>query len=505
MSFNNYIKRAAAFLRARTPIGGLEISDAALRFAVFDGRAWKFTSVRLPPGLMESNHVKNRAEFVEAVRRLRTQIVGADDAKRNSKISAVVSLSSISIYTQVFGLPIIQGENLEKAVQLNVQMVSPVEVKEAYSGWQLVGEDKDAFRLEILSAFVDRKVVDEVTQALEEGGFVVVAIESRALGLARLVRERGVRIDVAKPYVLVNLDAAGLDFLVLRRGHLYFEYFHSWKDAQNEKQQVTRETFEALLKRSLYQVLNFYGAHWPEPIREVLVSSSVLREETVQIIGKNFGLAVEPLTITAEAQFTPEWFVAIGSALRGLMPRSEDKDISLLGIGAQERFRNEQLLSFLGFWRVVIPAAVSLLLLSFASADVFLINMRRGLESQAAFQLKKEELAEINALQGQAARFNQTVGLIQAAKKTMKPKTAMIEKISALLEAHRVTLNRLHFQDEGTPLTLSGEADSETDILSFKKALEDEEAFESVELPLTEIRRSFERGFSFSLRFALKS
>ncbi len=500
-----YAKRFFALLRARTPVGGLEISDTALRFAVFDGKTWKFTSLRLPPGLMESNRIQNRAEFILAAQRLRAQILGEDEARGKGKINVVVSLSSISIYSQVFGLPIIQGENLEKAVQLNVQMVSPVEVKEAYSGWQLVGEDKDTFRLEVLSAFVDRKVVDDVTQALEETGFVVVAIESRALALARLVRERGVRIDLAKPYILINLDTAGLDFLILRRGQLYFEYFHSWKEMQNEKQQVTREAFEALLKRSLYQVLNFYTAHWPEPLKEVLVSTNALQGEMSQIIVKNFGLTVQPLTITADAQFTPDWFVAIGSALRGLMPRGEDKDISLLGIGAQERFRHEQILNFIGFWRVVVPAVMGLLLVSFVSADAFLINMRRSLESQQAFQLTKEEVAEISSLQSQAVRFNQTVGLIQSAKKLIKPKGPLVEKIEGLLETHHITMSRLRLQDSISPLTLSGEAPSETDILDFKKALDADPLFGGTELPLTEIRKTSGKGFSFSIRFILKS
>jgi len=502
-NFGYYLQRAAALLRARTPIGGLEISDTAVRFALFEEGKPKFVSMRLPPGLMESNHIKNRPEFVAIVKKLREQVLGPDAAK-NKKVNVVVSLSSISIYSQVFGLPIIQGENLEKAVQLNIQMVSPVEVKEAYSGWQLVGEDKDTFRLEVLSAFIDRKVVDEVTKALEEGGFSVVAIESRALALARLARERGVRVESTKPYVLINLDSSGLDFLILRKGHLYFEYFHGWKDVQNDKQQVTREAFEALLKRSLYQVLNFYSAHWPEPVKEVLISASALGDEVGRVVSSNFGLTVQPLALQGNLQATPEWFVALGSALRGLVPRGEDRDISLLGIGAQERFRHEQVLGFISFWRVVIPAVLGILLIAFIVADVFLINMRRTLESQSAFQLKKAEVAEMESLRAHAARFNRTLELIQATEKFRIPKGPLIGKLTALLATHHIQLHRLYYQDSSTATVLSGEAPSETDILNLKKALDTDPAFKSTQLPLTEIRKAAGRGFTFSLSFAAK-
>ncbi len=502
MPFPFSIQKIAAVLRASTPIAGLEISDSALHFLSLKNNIPRFLSMRFPPGLMEANRIKNRPVLEELLKKFRLQVLGAE-ASKNKKVSVVVSLSSISIYSQVFGLPIIQGENLEKAVQLNIQMVSPVEVKEAYSGWQLVGEDKDTFRLEVLSAFIDRNVVDEITNALQEAGFMVVAIESRALALARLVRQRGARIDLSKSYIVVHLDSSGMDFLILRKGHLYFEYAHSWKDIQDEKQQVTKEAFEALLKRSLYQVLNFYGAHWPEPIRNVVVSATALGDEVVKTIASNFGLEVQMLTLD-EGQMTPEWFVALGSALRGLMPRGEDRDISLLGVGAQEGFRREQFLEFINFWRVVFPVVLGIFLITFLSADIFLINLRRSLESQGAFQIKSKELAEIASLQAQAVQFNKTVSLIQAADQLRIPRGPLVEKLSSLFEARSIQLNRLSYQDGSLPVRVSGQASTEDAILDLKKEMDRDPALSNIELPLTGIKKEGD-GYSFSLSFSLKS
>ncbi|MCR4328141.1 MAG: hypothetical protein NUV53_01350 [Patescibacteria group bacterium] len=499
-----YFGRTLALLRAKPAIGGLEISDTAIRFASYDGDVWKFISAKIPPGLMEMNRIKNRDEFIKLVKNFRAQILGEEQARRKAKINVVVSLSSISIYSQVFGLPIVRGENLEKAVQLNIQMVSPVEVKEAYSGWQLVGEDKDTFRLEVLSAFIDRKVVDDMTQVLEEGGFTPVAIESRALAIARLARKKGSRIDITKPYIIIHLDSAGLDFLIIRNGQLYFEYFHSWKDVQNEKQQITQDAFEALLTRSLYQVFNFYSQHWPDPVRDVLISAVALQEQVEKVISKNFGLSAQPLVFEGSDKITPEWFVALGSGMRGLIPRREDKDISLLGVGAQERFRQEQIMDFISFWRVTIPIVVSILLITFVSADMFLINLRRSLESQAVFQLKQSEVREIETLRGQAERFNRTVAMIQTAQKSIRPKEPLFEKMADLFTQYEITINRINFQGGDVPVSLSGEAPTESSILDLKKALDADSEISSVQLPLTDIKKSSGKGFSFSLSFGAK-
>lgn len=70
----NTIEKVLFFLRARTRIGGLEISDTALRFAYFKNGALRVAGLRLPPGIVEQGEVKNPEQLVEALKNFRQQI-----------------------------------------------------------------------------------------------------------------------------------------------------------------------------------------------------------------------------------------------------------------------------------------------------------------------------------------------------------------------------------------------------------------------------------------------
>src|SRR3990167_2864256 len=257
MKFKGILEKATKLLRIRSDVGGLEISDSALRYARFDGGKWTTASLRLPPGILEGGALKDKPQFEAALRELKTQIQGTARSRR--RVGVVVSLSSVNIYSQVFSLPVIEGENLEKAIQLNIQMVSPINVAEAYSGWQTIGKDQKSLRLEILSAFIDRATVDEISQALVEAGFLAVALEPRALALSRVFKEAESGFDAAKSYIVMNLDNSGLDFLVIRSGQFYFEYFNPWRDIMDEKGEIPTAAFQAAGVRRFPQGLYFFG------------------------------------------------------------------------------------------------------------------------------------------------------------------------------------------------------------------------------------------------------
>ncbi|MBU6500675.1 MAG: hypothetical protein KGJ89_03570 [Patescibacteria group bacterium] len=495
-----YFEKLLSILKVRQNVGGVEISDLALRFANFDGENWRISGVRLEPGILDGGKIKNREKFIEALKTLKLQALGEDKARK--KMSIVASLSSISIYSQVFSLPIIEGENLSKAIDLNVQMVSPIEAAQAYSGWQTVGEDQSSLRLEILSAFIDRSVVDGMSQAFRDAGFMMIAMESRALALARLLRTEGVGFDPLKAYILISLDNSGLDFLIIRGGQLYFEYFSPWRDVADDQGQISMPAFEAVITRNLHQVMNFYGQHWKEPLGEVLLSVSAMREDVERIIKSNFSLSATDLKLKTIQSVGPEWYVVLGCGLRGLTSRSRDKEMSLLGIGAREEFAREQLVSFAEFWKLLMPVALGLLVIIFVFADLFLVQTRKSLESQSLFTMESGAAKENELLQTQAESFNQSVKMIASVESTSVSQGRLLEKISGIASSNGVTINRLSVAVSSNNATLNGLADSESKIVAFKDALTADSAFKDINLPLSAISVG-PSGLSFSMSFTL--
>jgi hypothetical protein len=493
--FPIFFQKILALLRVHATGAGLEISDEVLRLARFDGKAWQMHAIRLTPGVMEHGKIKNREALIAALAALKAKLGRSGGAK---KINVVVSLGSVEAYTQVFTLPVVQGDSLEQAVALNLQMASPLEAGESYSGWQIVGRNENTVQLEILSAFVDRKVVDELADALFEAGFLAMAVESKALALTRVLREKGAGIEAGKPYLFVNLGNAGLDFLIIRNGELYFEYMTAWSDLADDKGEIAIAKFETTFATNLKQVLNFYNQHWTEPLTAIILSAIALEDEAERVIAESTSLPAVRLTLVMGQPISSEWLMALGSSLRGVRLKTKHYEINLLGDDSRDRFHEEQLLHFMRFWRVVVPVTLALLVITFGVADAFLASTKNQIESRSV-NLGSTQSSEIATLEDSAKRFNRLVGLVKTVESMQDPKNVALAAIADKAK-DLITINRVTFQAFSVPITLSGTAPSEDRVIAFRAALDKDRAFSGINLPLTGIQTNG-ASVSFSMSF----
>lgn len=496
---NRFLHTILTIFRVRASFVSLEITDSSLRSLRFDGANWQTAGIRLPPGIVEGGYVRKYDDFVAALRMLATQIRGRGHRRM---IDAIVSLGSSNIFTQVFALPAMKGQNLEVAIGLNIQMLSPVKAAQAYTGWQIIEESDESGRLEVLSSFINRSVVDDIAKALREAGFFVHAIESRALSLTRLIRETGAGFDPKASYLALALDATGLELVVIRKGQLYFDYFNSWKDIYGNEEKVSLAALETVIVRNAHQVLNFYNRHWPELLSGIFVSAGGLQEQVKKILADNFSLHVIDLSLSSAAQVNPQWYVALGTALRCQIPHKNDKELSLLGVSVQEEYRYHKSIDFLGFWSLLMPLALGILLVVLGVADVSLSSIKSSLESQPLYNLSGEQAKETIGLQGQVTNFNRSVNLIQKIEKERNEKGAIFSKLYDLLGQYNIILTRFSYQDGSPNAVLTGKAKREEQILQFKQALDSDKMFQSVDLPPAEVRFSPE-GIDFKINFSI--
>lgn len=493
------LTKILSFLRAKPMIGGLEISDTALRFVVWDGQTFVMTGLRLTPGIVVAGQIKDRPHFVEALKILHEQIFKGK--KNRAKISSVISLSSIGIYTQIFTLPFIEGSGLEKAVELNIQMISPLDFSETYSGWQFATKDRDKVRLEILSAFANKGVVDEFVSALQEGGFLVVAVESRALSLTRLLKDVGSGFDPVKTLILMSVDSSGLDFLIIRHGQLHFDYFTSWRDIQGIDKEISPEIFRGAVVRSLHQVLNYYNSHWQEPLDEIILTTTGFREEVAKIIQENFSIKIKDFELNTNQSIAADWYVSLGCELRGLIPRRKDREISLLGVDAREEFGREQVLGFLRFWQVLMPSAVAIFLIAFLSVSFSLSKINDNLALSLISSNQGAQAKEMKGLESQIEEFNRNVSLLSGVEDSTILQTPVLQKLINISSASGINISRVYYQSSASPISISGSAKSPDELLAFKKMLEGEKILKDINLPPAGVKVS-PQGVDFSMTFS---
>lgn len=497
-----FFDRVLLMLRGRPSVGGLEVLDSAIRFAYFDGERWQIKVERLAPGILENCEIKNETEFLRSLKALRSQITEFSPPGR--RVNVVVTLSSATVYSQVFTLPAIKGDNLEKAVALNLQVVSPSGSGESYAGWQMVGEDKNLGRIEVLSAFASRSVVDAIKQSLQHAEFFPIVVEFKALAISRLLREQSSGFNPLKSYFVLSIDPHGMDLLIIRRGQLYFEYFTSWKDIQGDSREITNDVFQTALIRNLHQLLNFYSQHWSDQMPEVLISAGDLNQEAFRIVKENFSLDARELKLKSNEPLSAEWLVILGSGLRSMMPRQKDQEINFLGAETEREFYHEHLLSFTGFWRVLFPVAMGVLMIAFFITNLFLTKTEASLKSDdRALNLDYNEIGVIEEFEIKVRDFNRAVNLVRSVREGASPEGPFLERIGIALKANGITLNRFEFRGPAAPAAIRGEADSEDQIRSLKNAIESDPIFENVTLPLTDIQRTYEQKLSFSLSFSV--
>ena len=492
-------QRILSVLRVRATAGGLEISDQVLRLVYYNGKTWQMAAVRLAPGVMEKGKLKNADAFITAMRELKLKVPALKDKKK--KMSVVVSMSSVNIYSQVFTLPILEGEELTKAIVLNMQMLSPVDASQTYSGWQLLGKDEANLRLEILTAFIDKQIVDETVQALFTAGFLTVGVESRALALTRILREKSAGVDVNKSYLLLNIDNSGMDFLVIRKGQLYFEYTNQWAELADEKGQIPVEKFETTLTASLRQVTNFYNQHWPEPLSAVILSAAAFGEQAEKAI-TTASLPIINLTLVMGTPVSSEWLVVLGCSLRGFQSGMHDKEINLSGEEAVDTSRKEQLLRFLDFWRIFVPFVLVFLIVISAIADSYLTSTKGMVESQSSFGQQGQSLQQIAALEASSTAFNQSVALFQNAVRQRNSISPILSSLTSLAAANGVTINHISFTAANAPILLSGVAQTESQIEALESAISADPKFGPATLPLSGIQLN-NQIYSFSMTFPL--
>jgi hypothetical protein len=499
-----WFQKLLAFLRIRSMVAGLDISDEMIRLAYFDGSLWQMHAIRLSPGTMENGKMKDRAAFLAAMSELRMQsnIAGHDKTK---KIDVVVALSSANAYSKVFRLPIITGESLEKAIALNLEMASPSDAKQVYSSSQIVGHDDASGQLDVLAAFMDRTLVDDIVDALFAIGFIAIAVEPRSLALMRVFREKGSGIDITKSYVMVSIDNAGLEFFIVRNGVPYFEYVNHWRDIANEKGELSLPALEEDLKVSLRQVLNFYAQHWPEPIAAIILSNTSFPEEVEKTIAANFAFPVVRLTLLMGQPISSEWLTGLGSSLRETGLRvSKVKEISFLGVAMEDRFRVDQMVRFLEFWRAVFPASLAVLVAAFFILNIYLVGAKAAIESGPGFTLIPAQSADLAELEASTTAFNSSVSLIGGLENSAVSQATVLGDIAGLAAANGVAISHLTVTGPNVPITLSATATSEDHISSFKTALSTDPKVSEVDLPLTGIQATPD-GYSFSVTFVYRN
>lgn len=496
-SAKDILKKALALLNPKPAVGGLQVTDLALYFAVIKEGEIQKASLRLPPGILAGGEIRDRAGFIAALRALRGQI-----APPKKPVYAVAVLPASIVYTQAFAVPALEGARLEEAARLNLEMLSPIDPSRAVFGYQVLGEKAgETNQLELLGAFAETERVDSFLSVLREAGFVVTAAELPALALARAIAEAE-GVPGGDAHLVVNVTADGIELSVFQNHSLLFARFTLWQAAAAEfnNRALSEADFKEFLGREIEQVLNFYANHWGTSLNKAVIVGEQMREEIVGAIRERFFLEIEPIAMAKYGDLESRFWPALGAALRGLLPRSEDVSLTLTPAGVQTAYWNERALMFARLWQKALLASFAFVFAVAVATDSYLARKERDMQREPL--AKSAELQEVARLTSAAADFNRRVALGLAAQGEITDWLPLLGRLKQL------SLGVIVFRDlslQGGQVSLSASAPSQVAALNFKNKLALEKNFEGIDLPLASLTENADRTVSFSMTFKVKS
>lgn len=495
--FRNIFKKIENLLNPVLDIGGLEISDSAIRFVDL-AKGGRRAALNLSPGIVVGGEVKNRGALVAALKNLRREL----GLPENKKVNIVATATSQNIYTQIFNIPPgIKDLNFQEAIQLNLEMISPFDIKTAYYDSQPLKEAASG-QASFLGAFANAALIDQFIFALEEANFNAVAFEFPAFSLSRLIKHLS-EVDFFGSHILADVSSEGLNFLILVKGDLYFSRFLPWKEVQSVRPGIALEDAADVAVREIKRLISFYNNRINGPLDTVVLVLPKPLPVLEKAIKDNFpSLKLQLPVLDVFPDLGPAWFSALGAALRGLIPRAQDNFISLMAVGTEQNYFQSRILHFISVWRNVGAVTLSFLAVLFLIVNVVLAQAERSAEKELVGNLSKPDVQEVDQLQKQALEFNRLVAIANSVFAKTAPTSPLLSRLN-VLAGQVVSLERVYLETD-RKVTVNGRTTSENEAINFKNRLLKEKSFDKVTLPLSSFQAGPNNSVLFSVNFEMR-
>jgi len=482
--------------------GGLFISDSAIKYICLseNGQISIKASLRLPPHAVVGGKIAQQDIVLGALSALRNKI----NTPLSHKLAVILSLNSDSVYFQLFNLPQLAESSLSEAVDLNVQMISPIDIKTAYYSYQMISNTgkSSAGENEFISAFIHASIVDNWIDACKSSGFLPIAVEFKALSVVRATSELA-SVKESDMTLILDIWSDGMDIILTKGTHLYFDHSYPWKFIQGQDQSISMDKFQQILITETGKVMNFAVSKFNNEIKSILVNAEEIKEEAITILQEKYpSLLVAAITMP-QKNMSASWLSAFGAAKRGLLLRGEDRLISLTPKNVLEEHKGNQIIAVATLWQKISIVVLCFLLLIFSAGNLFLRNVQSNAGTPLPQALSSDALEELNNLKKQANIMSRLIATIKNARiqeNTIHPLLSRIFSIAGNIE-----LSRLSFQGLDQPIILSGSALSPATVMRLQELLDAEPYITELQLPLASLITTPDGRTNFIISFKVTS
>lgn len=482
-------------LGAKPTVGGLQITNAGLQYVRIGAKAPETFGFRFAPGTVQDGKIVDAKQFATALAALHKAIL---PDKPGEIVHVAVALSAASVFTQSFEVPGVEKEKMQEAVNLNLQMISPLPADHAYMSAETLSVNAD--NVEMLGAFTEKESLDALRNSLLAEKFYPVAFEFPALSITRLIANAAPAKKESA--LLVQITSDGINLSIMRNGKMYFDYFRSWRSIQGESKQIARDVFDASVEGDIRKVVNFSATRFKESVRSAFLLAPGFEKEVGAILSERLGISSVVPQIPP-GNISPVWYVAWGAALRETVETEENPFINLNYETSEDLFFEEHAISFVKLWRNIFALVFGFFLVVFAASAFYLAAQQHSLESNLVLSKNQVDQVTYQDLKQKAASFNDLVAALKGEPREVGAWHTLLERLLALAADYQVSIQRIDAPSISGSMHIIATAPDNAKTLDFKNALQKEAAFSSVDLPLASIKEASDSSVSFTVGFTV--
>lgn len=493
---------------AKEYIGGLTINDQSVYFVIFTPNSDKKVLAKLEAEIPEGTIIDGEIKNPEALKSILEGMRHSAELAKIKNLYVTLSLKSGLVYHKIIDLPQMDPKELNGAINLNIKMVSPIKFEDSYNDWELMGTvvKQGAVYYRISAVFAKKTLIDPYVNILTGSGFLPLATEFNGLSFWRLLKNNNILVDENRVSLIAAVSSDGLDFSVVKSSGLQFSYFQSWQSiirispflsAEGRQGNLNQDDFLKIFTEETRKVINFYFNHFQETISGAYLLSPIYSENIEKIIKEQFSLPVEKMP---DFGYSPNYFVASGAGLRGLISRVDDVGVSLMMVGTEQEYRRRRTVNFVGLWAKIIGVFCAVLMAVFVGVNLFFNLIQKDFLAESnnlTIQVNQEKFDE---LQIQVAAFNKSLSNIAQAQQQINDWSGFFRWW--LNNGEELGIQKFVINSLDSLISFRGWVNTESKMLDFKSKMESYPNFSNVEVPLSSVIKQ-KNGVEFNLNFKI--
>lgn len=453
-------------------IGGLEIADDGFRFSRI-----KRDKSGLTVELLFEEKI-NESEALTGETAITSKLVKF--IKQHDLEYVIVSVPANHVYLKTYDFNAnLSNDKVNEAMRLNVDLQLPKKNEEIFCDWMTINDSETEGKT-ILLAYILKGYVRSLISKIKNTNLKIIAIESHQLSLARSIKQAKDEVTL-----VIERGAALISFYLIKNNNVLFS-----ESRPNEF--IGKELDKEINKVINYQ--DFQGV----TINNLILIGPFSEAEIKKLPIKPSGLKlVDELKSVKDSK----WAITLGAALRGAIPRKDDKIISLMSIDTEQAYHQEKAN---GTTTLIISISITLSIFFagiFLAAWYFMLTLQNNYNQRiSAFNTASSETAD--SISDKANAFN---NLISQTSTLIKEEVAWSKIITEIKNktTSDIVINNISLPSADGQLSITGIAANREAINKLKTSFEGSDIFTEINIPLNNLGKKVE--IPFSMTFKLKA